>query len=63
MTSLTDYARRMEIAADGCDFSTARLIAGELRSLGRDYDADLLLMVFGERSKAALDKLLAEVAR
>lgn len=61
--NLADYRRRMESAADGCDLRTALLIAGEVRSLGRDFEADLLLMVYGERSKVALDKLDAEVAR
>lgn len=61
--NLADYTRRMEAAADGCDFNTARLVAGEVRGLGFDFEADLLLMMFGERSKAALDRLLAEAAR
>jgi hypothetical protein len=62
--NLSDYTRRMEAAAaDGATVNEARAIAAEVRNLGRDFEADLLLMIFGERSKAALDRLLAEVAR
>jgi hypothetical protein len=62
--NLADCTRRMEAAvADGCDINEARTIAAEVRAQGHDREADLLLMIYGERSRVALDGLLAEVVR
>jgi hypothetical protein len=61
--NLIDYTRRMESATAERDLPTARLIAAEARAAGLDHDADLLLILFGERTGAAFDRLAAEVVR
>lgn len=62
--NLADYRRRMEAAAaDGSTIREAMAIAAEVRRAGFDFEADLLLIIYGERLKVAADELLAEVAR
>lgn len=55
--NLIDFTRRMESAAASHDLLTARLIAAEARAAGLDHDADLLLILFGERTGPDFDRL------
>ncbi len=61
--NLVGYTRRVEAAAADGDMGAARRVAAEVRAAGLDFEADLLLMVYGQRSTAALDRLLQEAAR
>lgn len=64
--NLVEYTRPMESAADrGATVDEARWIADEVRALGYEYEwhADVLLMLFGERSAVAIAKVLEEAGR
>lgn len=55
--NLKQYTQRVMAAARDLDMGAARAAAAEVRALGLDYEADLLLIVYGEEQAKAMDRL------